>query len=117
MVPTGTVLGAGVRCVQQRCVAPLPMPVPLPFPQLFAPTVARHGDILSRGEAAAAAAAQAAAAAGPFPSASVAEVVSVPELTRLTATHVFRDVLVQQRRQLDSAAGMRSLDLKLSELI
>lgn len=36
--------GAGVRCVQQRCVVPLPMPVPLPFPHLFGPVVSRYGD-------------------------------------------------------------------------
>lgn len=113
-------VSAGVRCVQQRCVVPLPMPVPLPFPRLFGPAVAHYGNTLRPGQAALQQQpshrqqqqqqtqqqpqrpeANGGAVSGGAPDA----VVSVPELTRLAADAQFGEVLRLQRRQLASAAG------------
>lgn len=85
-------------------MAPLPVPLPLPFPRLLRPTVTRYGDVINRAEAATAqsSAASRAAANGAEGDGAPA---SVPELTRLAASGQFQEVLHQQRRQLDSAAG------------
>lgn len=104
--------------MQQRCVVPLPMPVPLPFPRLFGPAVGCYGDVLSHHPTAARAPQQhhqqqqqprqqqpshvSATANG----SSTEAVVSDPEITRLAATQQFRAVLLQQRRQFGSAAGV-----------
>lgn len=119
-------LCAGVRCVQQRCVVPLPMPVPLPFPHVFGPAVARYGDTLRHSQVVSQqqpshhpqqphqqhpqqqpqrSEANGRAAGGE----ALDAVVSVPELTRLAADAQFREVLRLQRRQLASAAGTPSI--------
>ncbi|MEW5302521.1 MAG: hypothetical protein WDW36_005299 [Sanguina aurantia] len=35
------------RCVQHRCVVPLPLALPLPYPRIFSRCISTHGDFLS----------------------------------------------------------------------
>ena len=105
-----TVHGAGVRCVRHRCVAAAPLPLPLPFPQLFAPTVLRHGDMLcaasGQGPGPPALQGQGEAArqwAGlPSQGGAWLEVEAVPVLSRMYATAAATDFA---RRQLQVFRG------------
>ncbi|KAK9826905.1 hypothetical protein WJX81_007954 [Elliptochloris bilobata] len=81
----------GVRCVRHRCVAAAALPIPLPFPQLFAPTVLRHGDVLCAGGSQGLGSAPQGLGQGPGqgagpPAAGGAEVEAVPVLSRMFAT-------------------------------
>lgn len=104
--------GAGLRCVRHRCVAAAPLPIPLPFPQLFAPTVLRHGDVLcgASGHDLGSTSPQGQGqglgqrAGHPQQSGAREEVEAVPVLSRMYATAAAADYA---RRQLQVFPGER----------
>ena len=98
--------GAGLRCVRHRCVAAAPLHIPLPFPQLFAPTVLRHGDVLcgASGQGPGSTTPQGQGLGQPQQSGAREEVESVPVLSRMYATAAAADFV---RRQLQVFQGKR----------
>ena len=98
--------------MRHRCVAAAPLPIPLPFPQLFAPTVLRHGDVLcgASGQGPGSATPQGQSqglgqrAGHPQESGAREEVEAVPVLSRMYATAAAADFA---RRQLQVFQGER----------
>lgn len=95
----------GRRCVQHRCIAPMPLAVPLPFPHMFAPSVVSYqGEVgspvgSSSGSGSSTAAGAAAASGGP------GEVATCPVLTRLLASSAFESLILRQEQQLARGAA------------
>ncbi len=108
----------GRRCVQHRCIAPMPLPVPLPFPAIFKPSVSRNGlPYYPNHQHPAAAAPAGAQGHGASSSSRAAEqkgaVATCPVLTQLSATSEYEARLEIAARELGSCvvsqAGQRLL--------